>query len=221
MGDETEDKQRKGDKKTTKRKSMAASTDIADVTKYSPEDEDKFEEKARKERGKGLPKNVPGRIVGISVEGNKSRILISGAFKGMSGIEGYIKDGPNMLAKFRISLRDDTTAVALVDLAVDHLQQHLTDVVLNPTSMPKSAERRKNIGTRVIGVSVVAGKTKILIGAGSSHGVRDGMKGHLLDNGKPYERFVLTKVSSLTSEAIVDTTIDDTNAHKSIMLNPS
>ncbi|HEY5934393.1 MAG TPA: hypothetical protein VIU61_07160 [Kofleriaceae bacterium] len=223
MGDETEDKLRKADEKAKKKKksSMAASTDLADVVKYSPEDEDKFAEKARKERGKSLPKDVPGRIVGMSVEGERTRLMISGRFKGMTGIEGYIKSGSDMLARFRISLQDDTLATAYVDLEPDLLREHLTDVVINPTSMPKSSERRKDIATRVIADSVVGGRTRILIGVGTIHGVRDGMKGHLLDNGKPYVRFVLTKVSSRTSEAFVDTTIDDVRNHKSIMLNPS
>ena len=221
MGGENEnEKQRKDEQKAKKKKSMAASNDVADLVKYSPEDEEKFEEKSRKERGKNLPKDVPGRIVSMSVEGNRTRITIGGRVKGMAGIESYIKSGSGMLAKFRIGLQDDNMAFAYVDLDPAQLKDHL-EVVINPTSMPKSSERRKDISARVVADAVVDGKTKILIGAGTLHGVRDGMKGHLLDNGKPYVRFILTKVSSRTSEAFVDTTIDDTRNHKSIMLNPS
>jgi hypothetical protein len=228
-GDQEEaEKQRKEEQKAKKKKkkkfkSQAASTDVADITPISGEESDKMDEKARKERTKGLPKDIPGRIVSISVVGNLSKILIAAHIKGLpAGTEGYIKRGSSgMLAKFRIALYDDRTAIAFVDLTPDMLHDHVSDIVINPTSMPKSSERRHDIATRVVGVSIVGGRTKILLGVGSSHGARDGMKGHLLDNGKPYEDFVVHKVSSLHCEAFVDTTLDDVQAHKSIMLNPS
>jgi hypothetical protein len=225
-GDKEEaEKLRKDEQKAKKkkRKSMAASTDIADVTKLSAEESDKEEKKARKERMKGLPQNVPGRIISISIVDGKSRILIGAHIKGMpAGTEGYIKRGSSgMLAKFRIALHDDRTAIAYVDLTPDMLRDHLEDVVINPTSMPKSSERRNDIGTRVVGVSIKDGKTKIQIGVGSSHGAREGMNGHLVHNNKPYLSFVVRKVNSLHCEAFVDTTIDDVQNHKSIILNPS
>ncbi|HEY5934392.1 MAG TPA: hypothetical protein VIU61_07155 [Kofleriaceae bacterium] len=233
-GDQEAEKLRKEEQKAAKKKKRklrdneAASTDIADVTKLSDEEAEQLEQKSRKERAKGMPKDVTGRIINISVVPHPngsgaelSKIMIGARVKGMQGAEGYIKRGSGMLAKFRIGLHDDRTAFAFVDLTPDQLHPHVSDIVINPTAMPKSSERREDIATRVISIDIVKDRTRIKLGVGSSHGARDGMKGHLVHNGKPYISFVVTKVNSLHSEAFVDTTIDDVRNHNSVMLNPS
>ena len=224
MGDHDKDKS-KSHRKDHERE-RPASTDVADLTPISDEEAESMDEASRKERSKKMPKDVHGRIISVSVVDGRSRIMIAGWTEGLkSGTEGYVKNGAGMLAKFTIAIHDDRTSVAYVDLTPDMLHDHL-EVVLNPTSMPKSSERREDIKTRVVGVSVVTveqrQRTKILLGIGTSHGARDDMKGFLTDeSGKPFEHFEVTRAGSLSCEAIVDATIDDVNRHKTVMLNPS
>lgn len=204
----------------------AASTDAKDAITLSEEEEEEAEEQSRQQRNKGAPRDVHGRIIGVSVIGHQSKITLAADMKGLkAGTEGYVKNGDGLLAKFRIAIHDHRTAIAYVDLTPDQLQDH-QEVVLNPTTMPKSSERRQDIKTRVIGVSVVTvgkgQKTKILIACGSNHGARDRMHGFIAgSDGKPYERFELTGVHSTHSEAIIDANIDTVQAHTSVVLNPA
>ena len=198
----------------------AASTDVKDLVEMSPADYEKHEEQSRRERGKGHEHDLHGRIISVSVVGSQTKIMIAGHVKGMGGLEGYIKNGSGMLARFKMAIHDDRTAYAFVDLTPDQIKDH-TDVVINPKAMPAASERREDIATRVVGVSVVGGKTKIMIGVGSNHGARAGMKGYLGENGKAYEHFVVSATHSTYSEAFVDTTVDDVQHHTSVMLNPS
>ncbi|MEJ7602045.1 MAG: hypothetical protein WKG01_29380 [Kofleriaceae bacterium] len=205
---------------------QAASTDVKDLTKISDDEAENMDEQSRKERSKKMPKDVHGRIVSVSVVDGKSKILIAGLTEGLKpGTEGYVKNGNGMLAKFTIAIHDHRTSMAYVDLTPDMLHDH-SEVVLNPTSMPKASERRSDIKTRVVGVSVVTvdqrQRTKILLGIGTSHGARDDMQGFLTDeSGKPFEHFEVTRAGSLSCEALVDATIDDVHRHTTVMLNPS
>lgn len=226
-GDTEAEEKRKEEQKAKKKKrkprdNEAASTDIADVTTLSDEEADKLEEDSRKDRAKGLPKDVTGRIISMSVVGDKTKILIGARVKGMQGVEGYIRRGDGMLARFRIGLWDHRTAFAFVDLTPDQLSPYAENVIINPSSMPAKSERRKDIATRVVNIDIVGGRTRIMIGRGSSHGVRDRMSGYIhAEGGKPYESFVLSKVSSLHSEAFVDATLDQVHRNMSVMVNPS
>lgn len=166
-----------------------------------------------------------GRILGVQVTGGMSKILIGlGKNQGIHvGMEGYIKDGDGMAADFQIEEVKDRASYAKVDLTPDAIQETDLRVVVNPTSMPKSTESKKNMKSRVIGVSIEQNRTKITIALGKAHGARAGMKGYLVNESGarvPGSGFEVEEEGSRTVKAFVDLTIDTVQDNLGVVLNP-
>lgn len=166
--------------------------------------------------------NGEGRIINVSIVGGRTRITIGlGRKQGVRvGMEGYVKKGDGMLADFQIDSTGDRTATAMVDATPDMLHDH-NMVMVNPSHMPKSSEPQKDMKSRVVGVSIIGGRTQILIGRGISHGARPGMAGYLVGSGgKPFAKFHLEEVGASASKAFIDYTIDQIKDHHEAILNP-
>lgn len=165
-----------------------------------------------------------GRIIGVSVEKGMTKIMIGmGRKQGVRvGMEGYIKKGNGMLADFQIESTSDRIAYAHVDVTPDAIQETGGQVVVNPSSKPASAQAQADMKARIVGLSIVDGKTQMLIGRGTAHGVSAGMHGYIHSgSGKKYMSFEVSEAGSRTSKAIIGTTIDDVRAHSEVVLNPS
>jgi hypothetical protein len=206
------------------RHSMAASTDVADLEDGSAH------AASRKQRddfvderwGAGpVGSDVNGRIIGLSVKGGQTEIMIGlGAKQGVHvAMEGYIKHGDGMFADFQIHQVDERVSRAMVDATPDAIQHNGTQVVVNPASMPKPVAKQDQ-KARIIGVSIEGGKTKIMIGLGARHGATWGMKGRIA--GARGETFEISEVHPGHSTAIVEATIDMINqgSHE-VILNPA
>lgn len=211
-----------------------ASTDVADLSDDADADADHKAsasqlnndhdyEETRFGEGK-VSYDAQGRILSISVVGDMTRVMIGlGKDQGIHvGMEGYIKSEGGMFADFQIEEVRERTSFAKVDATPDAIQQNGTNVVVNPTSMPKSSAPRHDIKTRIIGVSIEGGKTRIKIGVGTRHGARWGMKGYVVGGGGgQFMRFTVDEEHPGYVEAFVDTTIDGLGGHHDIVLNPS
>jgi hypothetical protein len=205
-------------------RSMAASTDVADL------DDGAAKGASRKQRdeivderfGAGpVGSDVNGRIIGLSVKGGQTEIMIGlGSKQGVHvGMEGYIKHGDGMFADFQVHHVDERISRAMVDATPDAIQHNGTNVVVNPASMPKP-QAKTDTKARIIGVSIEGGKTKIMIGLGARHGAKWGMKGHIV--GPRGESFEITEVHPGHSTAIVEATVDMIqHGALEVILNPA
>ena len=205
--------------------SMAASTDVADL------DDGSHHAASKKQRdevvderfGPGpIGSDVQGRILGVSVKGGMTEIMIGlGSKQGVHvGMEGYIKHGDGMFADFQIAQVDERISRAMVDATPDAIQQNGTNVVVNPGSMPRPVAK-KDQHARIIGVSIEGGKTKIMIGLGTRHGAQWGMKGYIIGGSRPIEHFQISEAHPGHSTAIVEATIDMLQGHHEVVINPS
>lgn len=166
--------------------------------------------------------NGTGRIIGVSIVGGQTRIMIAlGQKQGVApGMMGYVKKGNGMLADFQIDSVGDRVAHAMVEATPDMLHDN-NMVVVNPTQMPKSSESEGDMKARIVNLDIVGGKTRITIGRGTSHGARHGMAGYIVGSGgKPFEKFVIEEAHSTFSYAFVEHTIDGLKGHDQIILNP-
>ena len=233
MGD---GKKHRHDKDHEQRADRPQSTDIADVIEMKegdaardasthqrrqptagPSEDDRF--------GEGpVAVDQPGRILGVSIEDGRTRIMIGlGPKQGVHvGMEGYIQAGDGMLADFQIDQVKERTCYAFVDTTPDGLNGH-HQVMINPTSRPKSSEPRQDVHTRILGISVEGERIKLLIGLGVRHGARTGMRGYLEGGpgGRPYAMFEIEEARSGTSVAYLEhETVDSVRAHTNVVVNP-
>lgn len=165
--------------------------------------------------------NGHGRILQVQVHGNMTRITIGlGEKQGVSpGMMGYVQKGSGMLADFQIESVSDRVAYAMVEATPDMLKDH-SQVVVNPSQMPKSSEAEGDMKARLLKIDIVGGKTRITIGRGTSNGARSGMSGYIAGSGgKPYEKFVIDEAHSTFSTAFVERTFDELKGHDEIILN--
>jgi hypothetical protein len=208
-----------------------ASTDLADVIEDDASREASDHQRKRPTAGPSesdrfgegkVAADAQGRIIKVDVVGGQTMITIGlGAQQGVhEGMEGYVKDGDGMAAEFSVFDVKERTAHAFVSIPVGSLHQY-SHVVVNPASMPK-APPVKDQKVRIIGISVEGGRTKILIGLGSNHGARGGMKGHLVDDsGRAHADFVIAEEHPGHSVAYVDEIVDQVRAHPNAVINPS
>jgi hypothetical protein len=227
----TEKKQRHEHRHDHHDGSMAASTDIADVTGYdaSADNASKHQrkggDKPYDERwGEGAAVDASGRILGIqihNVDGKQmTQIMIGiGQPQGVrQGMEGYVMDVNNHIHHFWITNVHDRVSYANVDATPDSL--HGAHAVVNPTSMPKSTETKQDMNARILGVSIENGMTRIILGTGDH--ARAGMKGYIVGfGGKPYEHFEVTEVRSGAAIAYVHANIDTLHQFDHAIVNPS
>lgn len=210
------------------------STDVADLADHEdsskaasrhqrreptagPSEDDRFGEGAN-------ARDAEGRIIGVSIVGGRTQIMIGlGKNQGVGvGMEGYIKADDGMLADFQIEQVKERTCYAMVDLTIDGIGDH-HQVVVNPSSMPKSSAPVQDVEARIIGVSIEGGRTKIMIGRGVANGARAGMPGYVIGSGgRAVEDFVVTEQYPRHCVAFVNLTIDTLRHHGlQVMLNPS
>ncbi len=167
--------------------------------------------------------NGAGRIISLQVVGGQTRITIALGHKQgvVPGMTGYIKKGNGMLADFQIDAAEDRVAHAMVDVTPDMLKDH-SEVVINPSHMPKSSEAQSDMKARLLNISIVDNKTQIMIGRGSSNGAREGMVGYLIGrDGRTVAKFVIDQAHSTHSTALVDRTYDEVKECDEIVLNPA
>ena len=120
--------------------SMAASTDIADAHVLTDEEEARLKGEHGHDKKRKPPKNQSARIIAVSIEDGKTKITIAADHDhDWDGVAGYIKAGEGMLARFTVE-QGDRAIFGRVDVTIDQLKEHLDDVVLNPSSFPKSSE---------------------------------------------------------------------------------
>jgi hypothetical protein len=208
-----------------------ASTDVADLEEVDDASHDASDQQRRRPTagpseddrwGAGeVAYDRAGRIINVSVVGGRNKVTIAlGEKQGVHvGMEGYLKKGAGMAAAFSIESVAERTSTAFVDLPIDVIQQHL-QVVVNPATMPK-AESKHDMKARVVSISVEGGQTKIMIGFGSNHGARHGMKGQLLsESGGVWRTFTIAEEHPDFSVAYIDDTVDAVRAHTTVRLNP-
>ena len=208
-------------------KSMAASTDMADIIAEN-EAEKRASAHQRKgkgpeaEFGKGAKSDIHGRILRVQVIDGGTEIMFGagseqGVFEGMGG---YVKAGENMLTEFKVKHVEGGVATAMVDVTPRAIYE-VSDVVVNPTSKPAAGE---NMESRVVGVQIQGDFVEIMIGRGAAHGVRKGMKGflHSEEHAESYADFTVSEVRATVSIAHVKLpNLDVLHAHDKVTLNPA
>lgn len=169
--------------------------------------------------------DVHGRIIKVDIVGGETQVTIAaGRQQGVvQGMEGYIKKGDTFLSELYIENVGKRTCTSKVDATIDQVRQHLDDVVINPTSKPPKAEKQaKDFKTRVIGVSIVDGLTRIAMGGGRGWGVNAGDKGILVDDsGKTIGHFIIDESHAQTCFAKVAMIIEEVRRASSVIINPS
>jgi hypothetical protein len=170
--------------------------------------------------------DIKGRIVGISVHGDESEILIAaGREQGVHyGMEGYLMNGDTFLSEMSIVGVSTSTCKARVDATPDQIREHLNDAVINPSSKPaRAAKDAKDFKTRVLKVDIVGGRTRLMIGGGRAYGVQAGMQVQMLDeSGKDMGSFVLEEAQARVASGFVDfPNLDMVARIKSVVVNPS
>ena len=197
-----------------------ASTDMKDVQTWDPNKEDM--------QGRPLAHDVHARILGVSVEGEGSmKITFSaGEAQGaVEGMKGYVIDAHGNIHSFTVKDVVGGVSHAYIDGIPDDIYGAST-VVLNPKTPPSSTVgAKKDLEARIVGVSIVDGKTQIMIGMGEAHGARVGMKGYIGAKGKPYAHFTISHFGpgGSVSLAKVDVIPDELKqaGHDHVVLNPS
>jgi hypothetical protein len=208
-------------------KSMAASTDMADIIAEN-EAEKRASAHQRKgkgpeaEFGKGAKSDIHGRILRVQVVDGETEILFSaGSDQGVfADMAGYVKAGEGLLAEFKVKHVEGRTATANVSVSTQAIYE-VSDVVVNPTSKPAPGE---NMESRVIGVQISGDYVDIMIGRGAAHGVRKGMTGflHSEDKAESYADFTISEVRATVSHAHVKLpNLDVLHAHDRVTLNPA
>jgi hypothetical protein len=213
-----------------------ASTDMADVSKVGEEESAAAQSKQQRHAATAGPseddrwgegpvaENAPGRILLVQVKSERTQIMIGlGQKQGVHvGMEGYVKAGDGMLCDFQITEVHERTCFAFVDTTIDSIQSH-TDVVVNPPSLPASAQPRKDMKGRIVGLAIEGDRVKLMIGLGMRHGARAGMKGYLVGTSShPFDTFeVVEEHPGHTIAYLEHTTLDAVRQHTDVVLNPS
>jgi len=172
-----------------------ASTDVADTASAGPKTD------------------IHARVIGVSVVNKRTRITIaSGTDQGIEvGMKGAITDSSGVpFEGFTIEEAEGRLSYATVQPTVDEVNTH-SKVVIGP-SVEKLGEQRAtaDVHARVLGVSVVGGRTRILIGRGRYQGVQVGMAGALLrPGGAEGEDFTIEEAEHRWSYAFVGATVDE------------
>ncbi len=169
--------------------------------------------------------DIKGRILGISVHGDESEILIAaGRAQGVYyGMEGYIMNGDTFLSELSVVSVTKNACRARVDATPDQIREHLDDVVINPSSKPaRASQKAQDWKTRIIRVDIHGGKPRIMIAGGRAYGVEAGMEILLLDeSGKRMGRATLEEASARTAMAMLDfPNLDMVQQIKTVVVNP-
>lgn len=169
--------------------------------------------------------DIKGRIMGITVHGDESEILIAaGRAQGVHyGMEGYLMNGDTFLSELNVVSVSKNSCRARVDATPDQIREHLNDVVINPSSKPaRAAQKASNWKTRIIRVDIHDGRPRIMIAGGRAYGVEAGMEILLLDeSGKKVGMATLEEASARTAMAMLDfPNLDIVYGIKTVVVNP-
>lgn len=169
--------------------------------------------------------DIKGRILGISVHGDESEIIIAaGRAEGVYyGMEGYIMNGDTFLTELSVVGVTKHSCRARVQATPDQIREHLNDVVINPSSKPaRAAQKAHDWKTRIIRVDIHGGHPRIMIAGGRAYGVEAGMEILLLDeSGKKMGHATLEEASARTALATLDfPNLDMVHAIKTVVVNP-
>jgi hypothetical protein len=197
-----------------------ASTDMKDVQTWDPTTEDM--------QGRPLAHDVHARVLAVTAENDThAKIAFSaGEAQGaVEGMKGYAIDAHGNVHSFTVIEVSGGVGHGVIEGIPSDVNGFST-VVLNPKTPPNStAGAKKDLEARIVGVSIVDGKTQIMIGMGEAHGARVGMKGYIGAKGKPYAHFTISHFGpgGSVSLAKVDVIPDELKAdgHDHVVLNPS
>lgn len=162
------------------------------------------------------------RILGVTVKGNGTEILLGSGFKqGVTeGMDGYIAGTHGPYADFTITHVDDVTSKAYIEATVDEIRAHMDQVIINPAHKPQ-ATLAPDTRTRIMGITVEGAKTRIRIGRGRMQGVNFGDHGVVVNSsGTKLAHFVIDDVDPRLSGALVDL-IPDQLRDVEIILKPT
>jgi hypothetical protein len=169
-----------------------------------------------------LAKDRNVRILGVSVHGNGTEILLGSGFKqGVTEeMEGYIAGEHGPYADFKITHVDDVTSKAFIEATPDEIRANMNQVVINP-SQKVQATLAPDTKTRIMAISVEGAKTRIKIARGRMQGVNWGDFGVVLSSGgTKLAHFVIDDVNPRISAALVDL-IPDQLRDVQIVLKPT
>ena len=169
-----------------------------------------------------LAKDRNVRILGVSVKGGGTEILLGSGFKqGVTEeMEGYIAGDHGPYADFRITHVDDVTSKAYIEATPDEIRANMKEVVINPSHKVQGT-LAPDTKTRILGISVEGAKTRIKIGRGRMQGVNWGDYGVVLSSsGTKLAHFVIDDVNPRLCAALVDL-IPDQLKDVQIVLKPS
>ena len=169
-----------------------------------------------------LAKDRKVRILGVSVKGNGTEILLGSGFKqGVTEeMEGYIAGEHGPYADFRVTHVDDVTSKAYIEATPDEIRANMNEVVINP-SQKMHPTLPPDTKTRIMGISVEGVKTRITIGRGRMTGVNWGDYGVVMSSGgTKLAHFVIDNVHPRLASALVDL-IPDQLKDVQIILKPS
>ena len=211
------DKDKKHKHDADKKKEPTAGPDYADRGPDPQHDQ----EAALKAANIQLAKDRKVRILGVSVKGGGTEILLGSGFKqGVTEeMEGFIAGDHGPYADFRITHVEDVTSKAYIEATPDEIRANMNEVVINPstkvqTTLPPDTK------TRIMGISVEGVKTRITIGRGRMTGVSWGDYGIVVNSaGTKLAHFVIDNVHPRLASALVDL-IPDQLKDTQIILKP-
>ncbi|HZJ67274.1 MAG TPA: hypothetical protein VFD36_27390 [Kofleriaceae bacterium] len=162
------------------------------------------------------------RIIGVSVKGNGTEVLLGSGFKqGVTeGMEGYIAGEHGPYADFTITHVDEVTSKAVIEATVDEIRAHMQTVIINPSHKPQ-AVLPPDTKVRVMAISVENNKLRIKVPRGRMQGAKWGDLGIVVNAaGVRQAHFTLDDVGPRMSAALVDMTPDSIR-DCDIILKPS
>jgi hypothetical protein len=150
------------------------------------------------------------RIVGVSVKGNGTEVLLGSGFKqGVTeGMDGYIAGEHGPFADFTISHVEDRTSKAFIEATPDEIRAHMQTVIINPSVKPQQV-LPPDTKTRVMAISIENNRLRIKVPRGRMQGAKWGDAGLVVNSaGVRLASFTLDEVENRMSSALVDLTPD-------------
>lgn len=210
------------------RREEPASTDMADIikaenaAKAASARQRKHLKGAEKEFGQGAKSDIHTRVVRFEVKCDHSEIMFgAGKEQGIrTDMEGYLQVGDGLLAEFKVSWCDESTALASVHLTQAQVSES-TGAVINPSSKPAPGQ---DLHGRIIANSIAGDYVEITIGLGAVNGVRTGMKGYMHPEGSEtaYADFTIGEIRGRTCKAYVRLhNLDEVHRNMYVTVNPA
>jgi hypothetical protein len=154
----------------------------------------------------GLAHDRQVRIIGMEVKGRGTLCMLgSGSKQGVTeGMTGYIAGEHGPFADFTIEHVEDVTCKAYIESIPDEIRAHMQHVVINPSHKPE-AVLAPDTKTRILGISVEGGKTRVKLGRGRMQGAKWGDPGVVISSsGVRLASFTLDQVEPNLCSGLVD-----------------